>query len=411
MAVSAFAAGNDAELERLQRLVREKHLPFTVGPTSVSNMTLSDLAGMKVPLNFNPSVHTRPLPNLSDLPQRFDWRDQGMVSPVKNQKSCGGCWAFATVGPMESAILRAGGPVEDLSEQALISCNPWGYSCSGGFWAFDMFLNPGATLESCQPYTASSGTQCVTCDHPYTLREWAYVSGSNMPPVDKIKTAILLNGPVAGALHASNALMYYKSGVFTLDEGGDINHAVTIVGWDDTLGPNGAWIMKNSWGTGWGENGFAYVAYGVLQLGYAAAYVVYTAPPGEDAYEPDNDASQARPIAVGEVQRHTSLADADWVKFHLEPGCSYFVYTNNLCSGSDTTLRLYDGTGSTLLASNDDYNGDANYSFLKITPAAATDYTLEIDQVFDYGPDLQYDVGLKILTFVVARPGSWIVLP
>jgi len=405
LTASVFAiAGEDAELIRLQQLIKEHHLPFTVGPTSVSDLTLREVTGLKVPEHFNAAPRALPPPPMTALPARFDWRDQGMVSPVKNQRNCGACWAFATVGPMESGILRAGGSTQDLSEQDLISCNPWGYSCDGGFWAFDMFVSPGAVLESCQTYTASSATLCVNCDHPYALREWAYVSSDDMPADKDIKTAILLYGPVAGALHASDALMRYRSGVFTLDEAGDINHAVTIVGWDDSMGPNGAWIIKNSWGTGWGEEGFAYVAYDILQLGYAAAYVLYLPPPGEDAYEPDNTPAEAKPIAVGEVQHHTSVADPDWVKFHLDPGSVYYVYTDNLCSGSDTIIRLYDASGATLLAVNDDYHGDVRYSYLQITPTVPTDYTLMVDQVFGYGPDLQYNLGLEFLRYTLSSP-------
>lgn len=400
------AAPVDAELERLQRQVRERDLPFRVGPTEASRLGVASLAGLAVPRDFNPTARFRPLPNFFDLPARWDWTEQGRVSPVTNQRNCGACWAFATVGPLEAAILIGGGPVEDLSEQALVSCNPWGWGCNGGWWAFDMFLSTGAALESCQPYTAKDGTCVTSCEHPYRIDDWAYVSSSDQPSVDQIKTAILLYGPVAGALHASNAFGYYRGGVWTLDEEGDINHGVTIVGWDDSLGPAGAWRIKNSWGTNWGEDGFAWVAYGTLQMGYGAAYLMYGQTGGEDAFEPDNDVLSAKPLAIGVPQEHTLAAEADWFKFTLAPGCTYQIYTFNFLSGADTLIELYDASGTQRLAFNDDYQYDTSLSCLFVTPQGVTDYTLKVDDVFGYDPFHRYLAGIKPFrcAFDRARP-------
>lgn len=388
------AAPPDGELERLQRLVRERHLPFRVGPTEASRTGVANLAGLRAPADFDPAVRARSLPRFFDLPSRWDWTEQGKVSPVTNQRNCGACWAFATVGPLEAAILIDGGPVEDLSEQALVSCNSWGWGCNGGWWAFDLFLSPGAALESCQPYTGNKNT-CQSCEHPYAIADWAYVSSSEMPSVDQIKTALLLYGPVAGALHVSNAFGFYRGGVWTLDEEGDINHGVTIVGWDDSLGPAGAWRIKNSWGTDWGEDGFAWVAYGTLRMGYAAAYIIYERSGGEDAFEPDNDPASAKALEVGVPQEHTLAADPDWFKFRLSPGCTYQVYTFNYLSGTDTLIELYDASGTQRLAFNDDWQYDTALSCLFVTPQAATDYTLKVDDVFGYDPFHRYLAGIK----------------
>jgi len=403
LALSAPAAGPvDGELERLQRLVRERNLPFRVGPTEASRVGVKNLAGLRAPADFNPAGRTRPLPIFFDLPSRWDWTEQGKVSPVTNQRSCGACWAFATVGPLEASILMDGGPVEDLSEQALVSCNPWGWGCDGGWWAFDLFLSPGAALESCQPYTASQNSCKSGCEHPYAIDDWAYVPSSGQDSIEQIKTAILLYGPVAGALHASNAFGYYRGGVFTLDEEGDINHGITIVGWDDALGPAGAWRIKNSWGPDWGEDGFAWVAYGTLQMGYAAAYVIYKRSGGEDAFEPDNGPAAAKPLEVGTPQEHTLAADADWFRFRLTPGCTYQIYTFNFLSGTDTLIELYDAAGTQRLASNDDYNYDTSVSCLFVTPQEATDYTLKVDEIFDYDSAHRYLADIKPI-----RCASW----
>jgi C1A family cysteine protease len=318
------------------------------------------------------------------------------VTSVKNQRNCGACWSFATVGPLESAILMYDGKIEDLSEQQLISCNPWGYSCDGGWYAFDMYFDPGSALESCQPYTGSDKTHCNNCSGIYKIINWNYVSASDTPSVEEIKTAILIYGPVAAGMYASNAFMFYKGGVWTKDEEGDVNHAVTIVGWDDSLGPNGAWIIKNSWGSDWGEGGFAYIAYGVLKIGYAAAFIQYKPPVWQDEFEPDNSTQEAKELKVGEVQKHKAQ-DVDWVYFTLQPNCSYFVYTNNLSSGSDTIITLYKEDGTTKIDENDDYNKNSQYSVLYIKPTTTQKYYLKIDQMFDYSENYFYYLGLKPL--------------
>jgi hypothetical protein len=349
----------EGELERLQRLVRERNLPVEVGPTEASRLGVSALAGLRVPSDFNPAGKARSLPVFFDLPSQWNWADQGKVSPVANQRHCGACWAFATIAPLEAAILIDGGPVEDLSEQALVSCNPWGWGCDGGWWAFDMLESPGAALESCQPYSATNGNCNTGCAHPYRIEDWAYVSSSDMPTVDQLKTAILLQGPVASGIHVSTAFSFYKGGIWTLDEEGDVNHGVALVGWDDA---KGAWRIKNSWGTGWGEGGFAWVDYDILRIGYGAAYVMYKRTGGDDAYEPDDDPAAATPLEIGTPQEHTLAADADWFKFTLAPGCTYQVYAFNLLSGADTLIELYDAAEAERLAFNDDYNGDSSLS-------------------------------------------------
>lgn len=385
----------EGELERLQRLVRENHLPFRVGPTEASRIGVENLARMAVPRGFNPAARHRPLPVFFPLPERWNWQEEGGVSAVTDQRNCGACWAFATIGPVEAAILLDGGPEEDLSEQALVSCNSWGWGCDGGWWAFDLLMSPGAAMESCQPYTARNSTCQSSCEHPYRIDDWGYVSQQDMPSVEQIKAALLLYGPVAGALHASTALGFYRGGVFTLDEAGEINHGVTIVGWDDTLGPSGAWRIKNSWGTGWGEDGFAWVGYGVLQMGYAAAYVAYRRAGGEDAFEPDNDPAAATLLEVGAAQEHTLASDADWFRFRLGPDCTYQIYAFSLLSGADTVIELYDAAGVQRLAVNDDYRYDTSISCLFVTPEAETDYTLKVDEVFGFDPSHRYLVEIK----------------
>lgn len=388
-----FAMANEELLFNLQKEIKEKNLPIEVGITSVSKYNLEEVTGLKVPRDFNPSIKYKELPKFIELPDKLDYRELGYVTPVKDQRNCGACWAFATIAPLESLILMYDGKTEDLSEQALISCNPWNWGCDGGWFAFDLLIEPGAALESCQTYTGSDRTKCNNCNGVYKIIDWHYVSQNDMPSIDEIKTALLIHGPLGAAMHASNAFMFYKGGVWTIDEEGDINHAITIVGWDDSLG---AWIIKNSWGKGWGMDGFAYVKYGVLRVGYAAAFVVYKPPAWEDVYEEDDDCQNAKELVIGEIQKHKA-DDIDWVYFTLSPNCKYVIYTNNLSTGSDTIISLFNEDCSKKLDENDDYNRNAQYSVIFIKPEKEKKYYLKIDQLFEYNENYFYYLGLAPL--------------
>lgn len=390
-----FSFERNIELEKLQKMIKEQNLPFEVGPTEISKYKLAEVTGLKVPEDFNPSLKYKELPIFIELPEKLDYREMGYVTSAKNQRNCGSCWAFGTVAPLESAILMFDGKTEDLSEQALVSCNPWGYSCNGGWYAFDMFIDPGAALESCQPYRGSDNTRCNNCAGAYKILEWGYISQSERPSVEEIKTALLLYGPLVTCMHASGPFLIYKGGVWTLDEEGDINHAVTLVGWDDSLGPEGAWIIKNSWGSDWGENGFAYVAYGVLDVGYAPAFIIYKTQEFEDKYEPDNSLGEAKELIVNEVQKHKGES-TDWVYFNLTNNCTYMIYTINFM-GSDTVISLFKEDGTTKISENDDYNRNARYSLLFFTPSSNGKYYLKVDQLFEYSENFYYNLGIKPL--------------
>ncbi len=221
-----------------------------------------------------------------NLPAAFDWRSQGALTPIRDQGQCGSCWAFATVAPLESAILRSSGTTTNLSEQYLVSCNTDGWDCGGGWWAHDYheWKKPasepeaGAVLESAKPYVASNAPCGGPYEHPYKIDDWNFVDRwVNIPSPVAIKQAIYSHGPVAVTIYAGSAFGGYGGGVFQTDEYSTVNHGVVLVGWDDTQGTNGVWILRNSWGTGWGESGYMRIGYGTSQVGSSANYVLYTA--------------------------------------------------------------------------------------------------------------------------------------
>ena len=237
-----------------------------------------------------------PTPDTSgSLPAAFDWRDHGGVTSVKNQGSCGSCWAFGTVGPLEANIKIKDEVEKNLSEQYLVSCNTNGWGCGGGWWAHDYHewkippgeSEAGAVYEADFPYTASDAPCNPSHPHNEKIDSWHFIGSQyGVPSTEDIKQAIYDYGPVSVAVCANSAFQGYPGGVFTGPECTNVNHAVVLVGWDDA---DGAWILRNSWGTWWGESGYMRIGYGISRVGYSANYVIYG--PAGPAPTPTNTAT------------------------------------------------------------------------------------------------------------------------
>jgi C1A family cysteine protease len=226
------------------------------------------------------------------LSARFDWRESGKVTPVRNQGSCGSCYAFAALANVESRLLIDGSGALDLSENNAKECEYFGSSCGGGNdWIVAHYLSTrGTVLEACDPYRAADVACTGGCAYQQTLLEWRVISGSTVPPVDVLKSYIQTYGPVYTTMYAGNGDAWYSeyqryNGSYTLYYTGTQapNHAVLIVGWDDTLphaGGTGAWIVKNSWGTSWGgtcgygsQRGYFTIAYGSAKIGSYSSFL------------------------------------------------------------------------------------------------------------------------------------------
>ncbi|UCH92809.1 MAG: RICIN domain-containing protein [Candidatus Aminicenantes bacterium] len=201
------------------------------------------------------------------LPIRFDWRDYGKVTSVKNQGASGSAPAYATIGSYESAILVDNGPYEDLSEQYLMDCVGDTGIDDGSIWGFPHMMDGTPREDS---YSAGGLADLPACFKGYPISAWYYVGdSSSVPNTTDIKQAIYDHGPVCACVYASMAFQAYSGGIFNSCQSGPVNHAIVLVGWDDT---GGYWILKNSWGTAWGESGYMRITYGCNQVGYGAAY-------------------------------------------------------------------------------------------------------------------------------------------
>ncbi len=301
-ATGARAQLNDTDLRQLAEQGQADEWTFSVGRNSVTHKPLTAICNLQEPAEWQAIGRFKdplgPETGAVALPTSWDWRSVGGCTSVKNQASCGSCWAFGTVGAMESAILINDGVTTDLSEQYLVSCNLSGWSCSGGWFAHDYHWDTagadgggiGAVLEAAKPYTATNQACGGPFAHPYALNSWYYVSSSGgVPSTAAIKQAILLYGPVSVAVYVNNAFQAYSSGVFNACANGTVNHAVVLVGWNDA---QQAWILRNSWGSGWGESGYMRIRYGCSKVGYAACYVDYgTGNPGASMLTPLNYAT------------------------------------------------------------------------------------------------------------------------
>ncbi len=360
----------EKKIKDLRAKIRAEGFKFQVGYNPAMNYSLRELCTLTPPKDWQKVAQKaamlgqRRVEILDSLPSSWDWRAHNACTSVKNQGSCGGCWAFSTVGAFECAIKRVDGVETDLSEQFLISCNDKNYGCNGGWFLHDMHIDPGAVLESCFPYQASDVSCKSTCSHPYKLSSWSYVDPNNaLPSVSAIKSAIYQYGPISAAVYATDAFQAYSGGVFdssyTPSSDHPVNHAIMLVGWDDS---KGAWILRNSWGPGWGENGYMYIKYGALNVGYGANYVVYDGGGNNndnnnnnDAYEPNDSYGQAYgPIDSGKNYSNAEIStsdDADWFYFEIKNTGTISVSVSINDSGADLDWYLYkDGNFSSYVA-------------------------------------------------------------
>ena len=275
------------DIEALRERGKAEGWTFTVGENSATSRSLDELCGLVVPEDWRKNARFNPC-TPGRLPEAFNWRTEVGCPPVENQGSCGSCWAFGTTGPLECNILIKDGDVVDIAEQWLVSCNTDGWGCNGGWlahdyhqWKTDVCGGTGGVLEEYFPYTASDAPCDCPYPHDYLINDWAFIGGEwEIPPAQNIKQAIYDYGPVSACLCADSAFQGYNGGVFDDCSGGSINHAVTLVGWDDNQGSNGVWILRNSWGSGWGEGGYMRMEYGCSSIGYGSAYIDYAGASG-----------------------------------------------------------------------------------------------------------------------------------
>jgi C1A family cysteine protease len=203
-----------------------------------------------------------------------DWRTKGAVTPVKNQGMCGSCWTFSATGNMEGQWFLSGHTLIGLSEEELVQCATNGdFGCQGGWMdnAFDYVAsNGGIATEEEYPYTSGNGVT-GTCNNAIAKKDKvAKFSGHYDLPNSEESMANWCekHGPIAIAVDALT-WQTYISGIMKNCLGSQLDHGVLIVGYD-MAPPTPYWIIKNSWASSWGENGYIRVEYGTNQCNIKA---------------------------------------------------------------------------------------------------------------------------------------------
>ncbi len=272
-----------SKLTALREEAAEKQWTFEVGYTTAMDFAIEKITGLKPPANWLDQAKlqnrmAQPLeePKRISLGQcvagaaNFNWADNNGVTPVRDQGGCGSCWAFATHGAFEGSNAILNKAMIDSAEQDTLDCSGSG-SCGGGWWAFQYLIDAGSAKEADYPYVAAKGTCKTGVQRPYKATAWGYVDSTvQIPSVAALKKALCDYGPLAVAVAVTSAFQAYRSGVFNEASNADVNHGVTLVGWDDR---KQAWRIKNSWGTGWGESGYMWIAYNSNKIGYGASWV------------------------------------------------------------------------------------------------------------------------------------------
>ncbi|XP_058862393.1 procathepsin L-like [Acipenser ruthenus] len=271
------------EEELSRRLIWEKNLKaiethnlefsldlhsYRLGLNQLGDLTTEEvdamLNGLLVPAAGEMN-HTFTLPPDARVPLTMDWRLDGFVTKVKNQGSCGSCWAFSSVGALEGQLKRGTGQLVSLSAQNLVDCS-WSYGnhgCHGGLMS-KAFLyiedNKGIDSDAAYPYEHKEG-KCR-----YNVSGWAATcSGYKILPrgdETALQYTVARVGPVAVGIDATRfSFHHYRGGLYyePLCSSKKLNHAVLVVGYGTENGHD-YWIVKNSWGTSWGENGYIRMA-------------------------------------------------------------------------------------------------------------------------------------------------------
>jgi cathepsin L len=313
------------------------------------------------------------------------WVSRDALPPIRSQDPCGSCWAFSAIAAVEISHAYKNGAFYDFSEQSVLDCAQTSLgsdagTCKGGWYndVFDFFGRAGPSQELAGPYVGKEG-KCQK-DKLSAYRRVSYGEVDPASPwgvanTQLVKDAICRYGAVAATVNATDLFQNYRSGVFTEPAASAaINHAITLVGWDDA---KGAWLLRNSWALGWGEAGYMWIKYGSNGVGTRAFWVATGAGDAGTASEGSNIGayytrepwirnSTGEPIAL-KVQ-YAGWTGSDGMKWLPQQGAwlNYSIptgYFGPLASPFISSLR-----GARLLMSAQNASGKKTWKEYETTP-------------------------------------------
>ena len=370
-----------AELSGVNAAIRSAGAKWTAADNPILRLTPAQkkrrLGLKKQSLGALGSVMSLGLGTAASLPATLDWRNyngKNYVTAVKDQGDCGSCWAFSTTGGLESYVLRTQnipGQNENLSEQIVLSCSGAGNCEMGGIpsAAANFMKSTGVGAESAYPYTQDDGA-CSNAAAGWQkdaerIGKWSTITGAT-PALAALKQALLTYGPLPTTMQVYDDFFSYTSGVYSYTSGSlEGGHAVLIVGYDDA---NQCFIVKNSWDTIWGENGYFRIAYSQLSSGvnFGADTIAYSsaAPTALSVAitSPANNATVSGTITISGTASETATnvvvrrvqvqaGSGDFLPASGTTKWSYSLNTTQLGNGKHTiTVHAFNSTGSMVSA-------------------------------------------------------------
>ena len=284
--ILAFRPGSASELklQQIQQAIEQAGAQWTAGENAITQLSSDERAYLTGALPVDSDdINAQQiliLPTVA-LPDSFDWRDAdgNWVTGVRDQGQCGSCWAFSALGQVEAwwKIANDDPTAEiDLSEQALLSCSDAGSCEQGGLvWkSLDFIRDTGIALEEDLPYRAKSDIPCSDAksgwqDRGVTIPGWGFISMDDAS-VNNIKNAVFRH-PLSVSYEVFQDFYSYSHGVYEHVIGESTGwHAVVIVGWNDE---EQSWIVKNSWGDGWGDHGYFRIKWGDSSMGRYSPFI------------------------------------------------------------------------------------------------------------------------------------------